>query len=89
MSTVFVESAKHDPRGVGINRPVNTVPLSYRVEQLTELQGGKSAYQTSVELALIQLLTRLKARRAAVAIMSFEAVRPGKRGESRASRCLA
>ena len=36
MSTVFVESAKHDPRGVGVNRPVNTVPLSSSVDQLND-----------------------------------------------------
>jgi uncharacterized protein (DUF1786 family) len=38
---VLVESARHDPRGVGVNRPVNTAPLYYRVERLTDLQRGK------------------------------------------------
>jgi hypothetical protein len=43
---VIVESARHDPRGVGVNTPVNTVPLYYRVEWLTDLQRGKGAYQS-------------------------------------------
>jgi hypothetical protein len=51
VSTVLVESARHGPRGLGVNTPVNTVPLYYRVERLTDLQRGKGANQSSVEHA--------------------------------------
>ena len=48
MSIVFVVSARHDPCRIGVNRPINTVPLYSRVERLTDLQRRKRAHQRSV-----------------------------------------
>ena len=44
-------SATHDPGRIGVNRPINTVPLYSRVERLTDLQRRKRAYQRSVGLS--------------------------------------